>query len=131
MLPLLAVALGIWLNPLDPLWVRSAFPWAWFAPIILALRYGPFPGLAAAGVLLLAWLGFSVSGRIAGEFPKINFLGGLIFVMLCGEFSSARLIRARRAEGVQRYLDQRLDYLTHQYYLLRLSHDRLEQDLLR
>ena len=130
MLPLLAVALGIWLNPLDPLWVRSAFPWAWFAPIILALRYGPFPGLAAAGVLLLAWLGFSVSGRIAGEFPKINFLGGLIFVMLCGEFSSARLIRARRAEGVQRYLDQRLDYLTHQYYLLRLSHDRLEQDLI-
>ena len=28
------------------------------------------------------------------------------------------------------YLDQRLEYLTHQYYLLRLSHDRLEQDLI-
>ena len=130
MLPLLGVALGIWLNPLDPLWTRSAFPWAWFAPIILALRYGPFPGLAAAGVLLLAWLAFNLSGWLPGDFPKINFMGGLIFVMLCGEFSSLWLARTRRAEGVQLYLDQRLEYLTHQYYLLRLSHDRLEQDLI-
>ena len=130
MLPLFGVALGIWLNPLDPLWTRSTFPWAWFAPIILALRYGPFPGLAAAGVLLLAWIAFSVSGWVPGEFPKINFLGGLIFVMLCGEFSSLWVARTRRAEGMQLYLDQRLEYLTHQYYLLRLSHDRLEQDLI-
>ncbi len=130
MLPLLGVALGIWLNPLDPLWTQSAFPWAWFPPIILALRYGPFPGLAAAGVLLLAWIFFNLSGWLPGEFPKINFLGGLIFVMLCGEFSSLWLARTRRAEGIQLYLDQRLEYLTHQYYLLRLSHDRLEQDLI-
>jgi hypothetical protein len=50
--------------------------------------------------------------------------------MLCGEFSSLWLARTRRAEGIQLYLDQRLEYLTHQYYLLRLSHDRLEQDLI-
>jgi len=50
--------------------------------------------------------------------------------MLCGEFSSLWVARTRRAEGVQTFLDQRLEYLTHQYYLLRLSHDRLEQDLL-
>jgi polysaccharide biosynthesis protein PelD len=130
MLPLLAVGIGIWANPLDPLWVKASFPWAWFAPIILAMRYGPFPGLGGASVLLFAWLGFSASGWIGGEFPKLNFLGGLILVMLAGEFSSLWLARARRAEGVQFYLDQRLEYLTHQYYLLRLSHDRLEQDLI-
>lgn len=130
LLPLLVVGIGIWLNPLDPLWVRGAFPWAWLAPMVLALRYGPLPGLAATGVLLLAWLAFFFTGWISGDFPKINFLGGLIVIMLCGEFSSLWVARTRRAEGVQVYLDQRLEYLTHQYYLLRLSHDRLEQDLL-
>jgi hypothetical protein len=44
-LPLLAVAIGIWVNPLDPLWINASFPWVWFAPVILAMRYGPFPGL--------------------------------------------------------------------------------------
>lgn len=129
-LPLLAVAIGIWLNPLDPLWINASFPWVWFAPVILAMRYGPFPGLGGAAVLLLAWLSFNASGWVVGEFPKLNYLGGLILVMLAGEFSSVWLARARRAEGVQAYLDQRLEYLTHQYYLLRLSHDRLEQDLI-
>ena len=130
LLPLLAVGLGIWINPLDPLWTHAGFPWAWFAPVVLAMRYGPFPGLAGAAVLLLAWFVFSTTGWLPGEFPKQNFLGGLILVMLAGEFSSLWLARARRAEGVQVYLDRRLEYLTHQYYLLRLSHDRLEQDLI-
>ncbi|MEF8723880.1 hypothetical protein E4Q23_09740 [Candidatus Accumulibacter phosphatis] len=129
-LPLLAVAIGIWVNPLDPLWINAGFPWVWFAPVILAMRYGPFPGLGGAAVLLLAWLAFNASGWVVGEFPKLNYLGGLILVMLAGEFSSVWLARARRAEGVQAYLDQRLEYLTHQHYLLRLSHDRLEQDLI-
>lgn len=130
MLPLLAIAVGIWVNPLDPLWTQGDFPWAWFAPVILAMRYGPFPGLAGAAVLVGAWLAFSAAGWTDGDFPKLNFLGGLILVMLAGEFSSLWLTRARRAEGMQVYLDRRLDYLTHQYYLLRLSHDRLEQDLI-
>jgi len=129
-LPLLAVAIGIWVNPLDPLWIKASFPWVWFAPVILAMRYGPFPGLGGAAVLLLAWLAFNASGWVVGEFPKLNYLGGLILVMLAGEFSSVWLARARRAEGLQKYLHQRLEYLTHQYYLLRLSHDRLEQDLI-
>lgn len=130
MLPALAIGLGIWLNPLDPLWVDSSFPWIWFAPMLLALRYGPFPGLAAATLLFLGWLFFNFSAWTGGEFPKLFFLGGLITVMLCGEFSSLWVARARRAETTQAYLDQRLEFVTHQYYLLRLSHDRLEQDLI-
>ncbi|MBI2308273.1 MAG: PelD GGDEF domain-containing protein [Rhodocyclales bacterium] len=130
MLPLFAVGIGIWVNPLDPLWTQAGFPWIWFAPVILAMRYGPFPGLTGAAVLLFAWIAFRASGWVPAEFPKLNFLGGLILVMLAGEFSSLWLARARRAEGIQLYLDQRLEYLTHQYYLLRLSHDRLEQDLI-
>lgn len=129
-LPLLVVAVGIWLNPLDPLWARSAFPWPWIAPIVLALRYGPFSGLFGALVLLGAWVGLGALGFGVGEFPKLYFLGGLIVVMICGEFSSIWRGRVRRAEAMQLYLDQRLEHLTHQHYLLRLSHDRMEQDLI-
>lgn len=128
LLPLIAIGLGLTLNPEDPLWIDASFPWAWFAPVLLALRYGPLAGMGAAGVLLLAWLGLNTGSYDA--FPKLPFLGGLILVMLVGEFSSLWLTRTRRAETVQVYLDQRLEYLTHQYYLLRLSHDRLEQDLI-
>jgi hypothetical protein len=128
MLPIIAVMLGLWLNPQDPLWTQAHFPWAWFAPIILALRYGPLAGIGGAGMLLGAWLLLHPGGLNA--FPKMTYLGGLILVMVIGEFSSLWVARTRRAESVQRYLDQRLEFLTHQHYLLRLSHDRLEQDLI-
>lgn len=128
LLPLLTVGLGFLLNPGDPLCVNASFPWSWFAPIILALRYGPLAGLGGAGILLGAWLLLNIGHYDA--FPKLYFLGGLILVMLVGEFSSLWLARTRRAETVQIYLDQRLEHLTRQYYLLRLSHDRLEQDLI-
>lgn len=96
--------------------------------MVLALRYGPLAGMSAAGILLLTWLGLNTGQH--DSFPKLPFLGGLILIMLIGEFSSLWVARTRRAETVQVYLDQRLEYLTHQYYLLRLSHDRLEQDLI-
>ncbi len=128
LLPIIAVVLGIWLNPQDPLWTQAHFPWAWFAPVVLALRYGPLAGIGGAGILLIAWLILNPGGQT--YFPKLVYLGGLILVMVIGEFSSLWLARTRRAEAVQRYLDQRLEFLTHQHYLLRLSHDRLEQDLI-
>jgi hypothetical protein len=78
-------------------------------------------------MLLLIWLAFAIDPL--NHFPKQFFLGGLILVMVIGEFASLWVARTRRAEGVQHYLDQRLEFLTHQYYLLRLSHDRLEQEL--
>jgi hypothetical protein len=130
LLPLALIGAGMWLSPLDPLGVRGEFPWVWLAPALLALRYGPFAGLGGALVLLAAWFGLQPFGFIRGEFPKLFFLGGLIAVMLCGEFASVWRARVRRAEAMQLYLDQRLEHLTHQHYLLRLSHDRLEQDLI-
>ena len=128
LLPLLALALGMLLEPQDPMWVLAPFPWSWLAPVIVALRYGPLAGLGAACVLALGWLGLNQGAY--DTFPQVYFLGGLILVMLVGEFSSLWQARTRRAENVQVYLDQRLEHLVRQYYLLRLSHDRLEQELI-
>lgn len=128
--PLAAIAIGIWLNPGDPMFIHAAFPWSWLAPLILALRYGPLWGMASAGVLLIGWLGLDGHYYGHAELPKLYFLGGLITTMLAGEFSSVWQARLHRALAVQTYLDQRLDALTRTHYLLRLSHESLEQDLL-
>ncbi|MDD2885223.1 MAG: PelD GGDEF domain-containing protein [Dechloromonas sp.] len=126
LLPVLLFWVGLMVTPDDPLWLNSDFPWIWFAPLLLALRYGPLVGLGAVAVVFLLWLSI---GSI-NDFPKLSFLGGLVLVMVVGEFSSLWLARTRRAETVQAYLGQRLESLTRQFYLLHLSHDRLEQDLI-
>ena len=128
-LPVCMLALGVCLNPADVLFVRTQFGWPWLAPLVLALRYGPLPGLGGAMVLFLGWFALEGMNIGARDLPKLYFLGGLITVMLAGEFSSIWRTRVRRAEATQEYLDRRLDSLTHTHYLLRLSHDRLEQEL--
>lgn len=128
LLPALALVLGWWLNPQDPLWINADFQWAWLAPMVVALRYGPLTGLLSVGALLAGWW-LLQQGRYE-QFPQVFFLGGLILVMLVGEFSSLWVARTRRAESMQHYLHQRMEHLIRQYYLLRLSHDRLEHELI-
>lgn len=128
--PLLAVGLGLWLHPLDPFFTHASFPWGLLGPLLIALRYGPLAGISAMAVTFLAWLGMSELQLVAPALPKLYFLGGLITVMLCGEFASLWHQRVRAANAMQHYLGQRLESLTRQHYLLRLSHDRLEQDLI-
>lgn len=128
LLPLLAVALGYVWTPEDPLQIHGPFPWLWLAPLLLALRYGPLAGLGGAAVLLAAW--FALDTGRAEPFPQMYFLGGLILVLVAGEFASFWQTRTRRAEAVQAYLDQRLEHLVRQHYVLRLSHDRLGRELI-
>jgi hypothetical protein len=58
------------------------------------------------------------------------FLGGLLLVLTSGQFGDVWGTRLARARAVNRYLDERLAALTKNHYLLRISHARLENDLL-
>lgn len=128
--PLLVLALCVWVNPADPFFTHGPFPWVVLGPVVVALRYGALAGILAALVVLAGWFGLARQGLIGPTMPQDEFLGALVLVMICGEFGSLWSNRVRRAETMQRYIAQRLDHLTHQHYLLRLSHDRLEQDLI-
>lgn len=128
LIPAFALLLGYLVNRQDPLWIHSDFPWAWFAPMIIALRYGPIAGLFSAGILLLGWAG--LNQQDFSQFPQQYFLGGLIMVMIVGEVSSVWRNHLRRAQTARHYQDQRLEQLVRQHYLLRLSHDQLEQQLI-
>ena len=68
LLVVLVPALGLWLNPSDPLFVRSAFPWAVLAPLLAGLRYGFAPGFAAAAALALATIA-AWKGTLPLRFP--------------------------------------------------------------
>ncbi|SFO79712.1 PelD GGDEF domain-containing protein [Ralstonia sp. NFACC01] len=126
------VAIGVvWLFvPDNPLLLGHGFPWIWLVPLILALRYGTLLGALAALVVLGAWAVFYGQTAAAGSFPRMYFLGGLMLVLIGGQYGDiwgARLSRARTVNG---YLNDRLSALTKNHFLLRLSHERLENDLL-
>jgi hypothetical protein len=124
-----AVALGVWVRPADPLFLHAEFPWAWFAPVLLALRYGILTGLASSLLLLAAWLWLTPGGLEAG-LPKLHFLSGLLLVLVCGEYSGLWRARLRRLRELTTYQEDRVDRVTRRLYLLRLSNERLEQNLL-
>lgn len=129
-----AVACGLWLEPDDPFGLQAQFPWLWLAPALLAMRYGTGIGIVATLMLLVAWFGIAGSQAgapdLARSFPEQYFLGGLALVLICGQFSDVWNARSRRLRAVNAYLDERLNTLTKNHFLLRLSHERLEQDLL-
>jgi hypothetical protein len=127
---LVACGLAYWAEPKNPLFLDSPFPWLLLAPTLLALRYGALAGVFSMFVLLIAWYAGRQYGLAPEQLPKLYFLGGLILAVLCGEFSGNWRSRLRRQEEVSFYLDEHLKELTQYHYLLRLSHDRLEQNVI-
>lgn len=125
-----AVGLGFWTRPTDPFFLESGFPWLLLAPALLSLRYGVPAGVGSAGLIIASWFVARQVGVLAGDIPKTYFLGTLILAMICGQFCSVWQTRLRRLDYVYRQLDERMSSLTRRHYLLRLSHDRLEQDLI-
>lgn len=130
LLSTLALGIAYWVHPADPLALRGGFPWAWFAPVLVALRYGMLTGLLSATILLLGAL-FAIHGGALPERTALGTpLGALILTMICGEYSGLWRNRQRRQTELNQYLDERLEELTRHHYLLKLSHDRLEQNLI-
>ena len=131
---LLAFAFSRWVVPTDPFGLHQEFPWLWLVPALLAMRYGTAIGITAVISFVVLWLVLPRVGWISAtstrDFPKGFFLGGLILVLVCGQFSDLWTSRTRRLRAVNAYLDERLNTLTKNHFLLRLSHERLEQDLL-
>ncbi|RXZ36737.1 hypothetical protein D9O50_09690 [Oxalobacteraceae bacterium CAVE-383] len=132
----LALLLSRYLAPADMFGIQAQFPWLWIVPAILAMRYGSGIGVVSVLLLLASWFslsryaGAAVPALQGSTFPQEYFLGGLVLTLLCGQFSEVWNVRGRRVRAINAYLDERLSTLTKNHFLLRLSHQRLEQDLL-
>ena len=130
LIPLILIGLAWWLRPQDPLLLTTPFPWLWFGPVLVALRYGVLPGLMAGLMLLGNWLIADAAGAVVQEFPRDYFIGGSLLILLCGEFSDVWRDRNLRMDETNLYVTERLSRLTKRHLLLNLSHDRLEQEML-
>ena len=125
-----SVALATWSHPRDPLLTTLAFPWLWLVCAVLALRYGTLAAFGSVGLLAGSWLLHQALAPVASPFPSQYFMGGLVLSLVAGEFSDIWSSRLQRVREANIYLNERLESLTRRHYLLRLSHERLEQDLL-
>jgi hypothetical protein len=114
-------------DPRDPLLLQAGFPWLWFAPLVVALRYGTLPGLLGGALMVGAWKFGYPPGT---PWPVMFFAGGLLQTVIAGHFGDTWGHRARRASTINDYLNDRLVAITNSHYLMRLSHERLEKDLL-
>ncbi|MGS0743492.1 PelD GGDEF domain-containing protein [Glaciimonas sp. GG7] len=131
------LALGNLLAPNDPLLLHHNFPYGWIVPLILALRYGSLlgvlSGLAVVGGWFFLYAGFNPLSPISGAeplFPRDFFLGGFLLLFIAGQYGDIWAGRLARSNVVNGYLSDRLSALTKNHFLLRLSHERLENDLL-
>lgn len=132
-IPLLVVWMGWHWRPDDPLLLNAAFPWLWFGPVLVSLRYGVMPGLASGLILLGSWVVGDAMGApaiVGAEFPRDYFFGGGLLILLSGEFSDVWRDRIARMDETNIYVTERLSRVTKRHLLLNLSHDRMEQEML-
>ncbi len=127
---LAAPAIGYFFNGNDPFFVTSRFPWLWFAPLLIGLRYGLAAcacSVSALGFLEYAGIRF---GGLPYGFPLQQMLGGALFVLISGQFSAVWQKRLRRADQLSEHAMERAQQISRAYFMVRLSHDRLEQNLI-
>jgi len=124
------LALSVWHRPEDPFHLTGNFPWPVLAPLLVGLRYGFFMALVSA-LLIIAALGFHLRLDIAatGDFPYVWTIGVLGVSLLAGEFRDYWERQQQKLQASNDYRGSRLEEFTRNYYLLKVSHDRLEQQL--
>lgn len=126
----LFLAVGFYFNPGDPFFIHAQFPWIWFGTLLIALRYGIAPGMVSVVIISLSCLTLQYRGTIEGDFPTNFILGGILLTLISGQFSTIWHQRLRRSDTLSSHAAERFEQLSRAYFMVRLSHDRLEQNLI-
>lgn len=126
LLTLLFIWLGRMFRPNDPFYLSGPIPWVAFAPILCSLFYGTFKGALSLSILvgLLIW---HQPTPILESLPIREYIAGISTItLLTGIFSSYWFSRILHVEHLNLYVREHLEALSREYYMLRVSHDRLE-----
>lgn len=125
-----AAFLGLcyWANPQDPLYLGAPFSWPILGTLLVGLRYGFFAGLVSA-LLVLGFVNWLFQGQPDTDFPWVWSAGLLYTGLLAGEFRDYWSRKLQRVEAAHEYSLLRVKEFTRSFYLMKVSHDRLEQQL--
>lgn len=117
-------------NPSNPLFVKAMFPWPWLASVIIVFQYGFGPALLTAGIITVGAFFQKEMGMLSILDFQAYVLSGLTLIMICALSSSSWARRVIHAEVLEAYNDERLKSLSRSYYMLRISTDYLEQNII-
>ncbi len=110
----------------NPLSLNSPFPWIWFAPVLIALRYGVGCSQASVGLIVFAYL-----YKNRASIYDINFqlfvLGGFSLTVICAMFHGSWSKKINDSEALSLYLQRRIQSIADAYKLTSLSYRTLEQ----
>lgn len=113
----------------DPLSLKSSFPWIWFAPLLIALRYGVWPSQCSILLLLFTYL-----YRYPTEFYSIHLqlfvLGGFLLTLACGIFQNATSTKIKYSDRISKYLRNRIQTTVYAYKTLVLAYQHLEHNFI-
>ena len=131
LLPVLVLWLGWKLRPDDPLGAHAGFPWAWFGPWLIAVRYGAGYGLFGVAFYAAFWkFGPLLFGTVPAEsFPAEFFLGGMLMTLILGEFGAAFRNRQVLHREVTKDLTARLERTKRRLFVIKEALSTLEQEL--
>ncbi len=106
---------------------HNYFFWPMLGPILISLRYG-----FSKGFQCFAFLTVSMFFLKQLMFEDINFslpilIGSGLIIMITGEFTDYWRKSIKENELNYVYMEQKLQSFTQSYYLLKISHDQLEQ----
>jgi len=106
---------------------HNYFFWPMLGPILISLRYG-----FSKGFQCFAFLTVSMFFLKQLMFEDINFslpilIGSGLIIMITGEFTDYWRKSIKENELNYIYMEQKLQSFTQSYYLLKISHDQLEQ----
>jgi hypothetical protein len=113
-------------NPGDPFFLKGTFSWIWMAPILIALRYGMWFSLVSIGLLIAGFFLLEPKAILETTTYRYSLFGGILITMICAEFQSAWYNAVLRAQQLNAYARERMDILSKAYYALKISHDRLQ-----
>ena len=123
---ILFIATSVWLD--DPLSLNSVFPWIWFAPVLIALRYGLWPAVMSMALILMHYV--KNNPLAIYTIPiQLFVLDGFLLTLLCIVFHSHWQKKISFSEKLSNYLQQRIQSTAHAYMVVLFSYERLEQSL--
>lgn len=117
-------------KPQNPLFIRGIFPWPWLAPILIVLRYGLSTGLLSAALVCAAAILLGPAKAVLLPDYQYYLISCFGVTFFCGLLNSNAVNRYTKAEELLAYAQDKLQNLSRSYYLLHISHNTLEKNLI-
>jgi len=114
-------------RPGDPFFLTGPVPWLFLLPVFCSLFYSAIYGIASLFIILFLLIYQHPEYLLTNNVVQQDTLGAISFTFISSFFSSYWISRIQHVERLNRYVREHLEDMSKEYYMLRLSHERIEQ----